>query len=223
MTIKTGLIFNIDCVLNRKSLALMVSILLFSNLGTVRAEATNSDPGKNGDHTPTAQIKSTVDRAIRILSDPGLQEDSQKDLRYRLAREVIMPRFDFNEIAKRSLGSHWRRLNTEERSRFVRVFTRFLEQTYVAKITSFNGERFLYAGERVDRDFAEVVSNVISSDGKRVTVGYKLRLVAHDWKIYDLVVENISMVNSYRAQFARIIAQSSYRELVARLEKKLAE
>jgi phospholipid transport system substrate-binding protein len=106
-----------------------------------------------------------------------LQGESQKNVRYRLAREAIVPRFDFDEMAKRSLGPHWLRLNFEERRIFVGVLTRFQERIYIANISAYQGVRFPYADERVSDDFAEVVRKVISPGRKGLTVRYMLRLI----------------------------------------------
>jgi len=125
-------------------------------------------------------------------------------------------------MAKRSLGSHWRRLTPEEQQKFVSVFSQFLEKIYITRIDAFNGEKFIYTGEQVDQDYARVDSKVQIPTGKEYSIRYKLHLVANDWKIYDVVVENISIVNNYRAQFSRIIDQSSYEQLVYRMEQKLA-
>ncbi len=203
-------------------LAVIVGLLLLIAIGYGEAAAMGQRRSNGYAQGPTSQIKGTVDRAIRILSDPNLKGDAKKGLRYQLARKVILPRFDFNEMAKRSLGSYWRRLTAEEQRKFVSVFSQFLEKVYLTRIDAFNGERFVYTGEQVDQGYARVDSKVQIATGKEYSVRYKLRLVANDWKIYDVVVENISIVNNYRAQFSRIIDQSSYEQLVYRMEQKLA-
>lgn len=207
---------------NAKFLMVVASLLLAYAMG---GEARAIREGHSNGHapSPTVQVRSTVDQTIRILTDPGLQGDAQRDQRHRLARKVILTRFDFNVMAKRSLGSHWRHLTPEERHRFVSLFTQFLEKIYLARIDEFNGEKFFYTSEYVDHGYAEVTSEVFTSNGKEFTIRYKLHLVGNDWKIYDVVVEDISVVNNYRSQFNRIIAESSYEELVSRMEQKLAE
>ncbi len=202
-------------------LAVIAWLLLLFAIGISEGAAMGQRQSNGYAQGPTAQIKGTVDRTIRILSDPNLQGDGKKNLRHQLAREAILPRFDFNEMAKRSLGSHWRRLTAEEQQKFVSVFSQFLEKIYITRIDAFNGEKFIYTGEQVDQDYARVDSKVQIATGKEYSIRYKLHLVANDWKIYDVVVENISIVNNYRAQFSRIIDQSSYEQLVYRMEQKL--
>jgi len=203
-------------------LAVIAWLLLLFAIGVREGAAMGQRQSDGYAQGPTAQIKGTVDRTIRILSDPNLKGDAKKSLRHQLAREAILPRFDFNEMAKRSLGSHWRRLTAEEQLKFVSVFSQFLEKIYITRIDAFNEEKFIYTGEQVDQDYARVDSKVRIPTGKEYSIRYKLHLVANDWKIYDVVVENISIVNNYRAQFSRIIDQSSYKQLVYRMEQKLA-
>ncbi len=202
-------------------LVVIALILLLFAIGVSEAAAMGQGQSNGYAQGPTAQVKGTVDRTIRILSDPNLKGDGKNNLRHQLAREAILPRFDFNEMAKRSLGSHWRRLTAEEQLKFVSVFSQFLEKIYITRIDAFNEEKFIYTGEQVDQDYARVDSKVQIATGKEYSIRYKLHLVANDWKIYDVVVENISIVNNYRAQFSRIIDQSSYKQLVYRMEQKL--
>ena len=203
-------------------LAVIAWLLLLFAIGVSEGAAMGQGRSHGYAQNPTAQIKETVDRMISVLSDPSLKGDGKKNLRHQLAREAILPRFDFNEMAKRSLGSHWRRLTPEEQQKFVSVFSQFLEKIYITRIDAFNREKFVYTGEHVDQDYARVDSKVRTPTGKEFSIRYKLRLVANDWKIYDVVVENISIVNNYRAQFSRVIGQSSYEQLVYKMEQKLA-
>ncbi len=108
-------------------LVVIALILLLFAIGVSEAAAMGQGQSNGYAQGPTAQIKETVDRTIRILSDPNLKGDGKKNLRHQLAREAILPRFDFNEMAKRSLGSHWRRLTAEKQQKFVSVFSQFLE------------------------------------------------------------------------------------------------
>ena len=205
-----------------KSLVVIVLLLLLYAVGGSKTRAIAQSDTNGFVQGPTAQIKSTVDQTIKILTDPGLQGESQKNERHQLAREAILPRFDFNEMAKRSLGHYWRGLSEEKRHAFVDVYTNFIARTYLARIDEFSGEKFFYTGEHIDHGYAEVTSKVLASNGKDFTIRYKLHLVRNNWKIYDVVVENISIVNNYRSQFSRVIERASYQELVSRLEQKLA-
>ena len=169
--------------------------------------------------SPTVEIKSTVDQVIQILANPQLQGEGRKQERRKRLREVIFVRFDFQEMAQRSLGAHWQRRTPEEQTEFVKIFSDLLEQTYVDKIESYNNEKFIYANERIDGPYAEVSSKMRTSKGEEFTINYKL----HRWRVYDLVIENISLINNYRSQFNRILTSSTYDGLVSRIKTKLSD
>ena len=173
--------------------------------------------------SPTIRIKSTVDQVIQILIDPQLQGEGKKRERRKRLREAIFVRFDFQEMAQRSLGAHWQRRTPEEQTEFVRVFSALLEQTYVNRIESYNDEKFIYMNERIDGPYAEVGSKMRTSKGEEFTINYKLHRLGEDWKVYDLVIENVSLMNNYRSQFNRILTSSTYDELVSKIKLKLSD
>ena len=170
----------------------------------------------------TAQIKETVDHVVEILKDPRLQAAGKKKDRRERLREVIAQRFDFEEMAKRSLGQHWQR-NAARKGEFVPVFTRFVEESYVGSIESYKNEKIVYARERIDRDFAQVNTKVITGKGDEIPIDYRLHSVGGEWKVYDVVIENVSLVNNYRSQFHRILATASFDDLIKRLQEKTPE
>ncbi len=174
--------------------------------------------------TPIVLIKSAVDQAINTLTDPYLQGEDKKEERRTLLRQILLSRFDFREMAKRSLGTHWRKRTREDKSEFVRLFTNFVEKVYLGRIESYNnGEKFIYSNERIEGPNAEVRSKILTSKGEEFQINYKLHWVGEEWKIYDVVVENISLINNYRSQFNRIITKTSYDELVSMMRQKLSK
>src|SRR6266566_6392800 len=124
-------------------------------------------------------------------------------------------------MAMRSLGANWRRLNPQQRKEFVSTFTALLEKTYANQIDLYNGQQVIYTGETVDGDYAQVNSRIIDKNGQTYSVVYKLHRVDGKWRIYDVVAENISLVNNYRAQFNRVIARSSFEELLKIIKQQV--
>lgn len=169
---------------------------------------------------PTDQIKSTVDKALVVLKDPGLKPASKTKERREQLKQILFARFDFSEMAKRALGANWRRRTPKEQDEFVRLFTDLLERAYADTIESYSDERILYVGERLDGGYADVNSKVFTSRGDEYSLNYRAHFVGGEWRVYDVVVENISMVNNYRSQFNRVITNASYEELVRRLRDK---
>ena len=169
---------------------------------------------------PTDQIKSTVDKALIVLKDPRFKPPAKQQERRDQLKQILFARFDFAEMAKRSLGADWRRRTPQEQEDFVRLFTDVLERAYADIIESYTNEKIVYVHERVDGSYADVYSKIVTAKGEEYTINYKAQLAGGDWKVYDVVAENVSLVNNYRSQFSRVISKSSYEELVRRLRDK---
>jgi phospholipid transport system substrate-binding protein len=169
---------------------------------------------------PTDQIKSTVDRAVMVLKDPRLKPAAKLKERRDQLRQILFARFDFTEMAKRALGSNWRRRTPQEQEEFIRLFSDVLERAYADIIESYTDEKIVYVYERVDGTYADVASKILTSRGEEYSINYKVHLISNEWKVYDVVAENISLVNNYRSQFNRVISNASYEELVRRLRDK---
>ena len=168
---------------------------------------------------PGEQVKATVDNVMQVLRDPAFQGAAKKTERREKLRQIILPRFDFTEMAKRALGSNWNRYPEQQRE-FVTAFTQLLEETYADQIEAANGDKVIYLNERTDKDYAEVATKVISPKGEETSMIYKLHAIDSDWKVYDIVVENVSVVNNYRAQFNRVLSNASMDELIKRMKEK---
>lgn len=169
---------------------------------------------------PTEQIKATVDKAVAVLKDPRLKPAAKVKERRDQLRQILFARFDFTEMAKRALGANWRRRTPQEQEEFVQLFTQILENAYADIIESYTDEQIIYVNERVDGGFADVGSKILTQKGQEYSIHYKAHMISNEWKIYDVVAENISLVNNYRSQFNRVIANSSYDELLRRLKDK---
>ena len=169
---------------------------------------------------PKMEIDSTVQAVIKILTNPALKHNESE--RRQLLRRASAARFDFRQMAKRSLGPYWHRQTAAQKDKFVRLFTELLEKAYLARIESYHGDKIIYTGKRVSRDYAEVDSKILTPAGREYSLDYLLERTGNDWKIYDVIVDDVSIVNSYRSQFDDVIDRYSYRELVRRMEEKLS-
>jgi len=172
---------------------------------------------------PTDIVKSTVDEVLRLLSDPGLKSPDKKKQRRQMIKRAIDRHFDYDEMSKRSLGASWRNLTPAQRSEFVGLFADLLEASYAEKIERFSDEKVNYTGEILDgADYAEVRTTIIRKND-RIPMDYRLYKAEGSWKVYDVVIEGVSLVSNYRSQFSRIIREGSYGELVRRLRTKVNE
>jgi len=169
---------------------------------------------------PTEQVRATLDQVLIITRSPKPQSQAQKeDLRAQLA-QIIYPRFDFTEMAKRALGPHWGRRSSEEQREFVKIFAELLGKSYAERIESSTNQNILYTREIADKDYAQVDTKIVSETYPEFSINYKLHSVDKEWKVYDIVIEDISLVNNYRSQFDRVIARSSFEELVRMMKEK---
>jgi phospholipid transport system substrate-binding protein len=169
---------------------------------------------------PTEQVRGTVDRVLTILQDPNLKTKNKLNERRELLRSVISARFDFAEMARRSLGAEWRRLAPAQQQQFVELFTDLLRDAYVADIESYKGQKVSYSREAQEEQFAVVQTILRSPEGNEYSIEYRLHLVDKEWKVYDVVIENVSIVNNYRSQFARVINKSSFEGLIRAMKEK---
>jgi phospholipid transport system substrate-binding protein len=200
-------------MIDRKNIiaALLATCLLTLSPAAVRAGV------------PTEQVRQTADQVLSVLQDSRLKSaDKQKERREQL-RQIIGSRFDFGEMAKRSLGSNWQKVNNDEQRQFVELFTELLEKSYADQIESYDGEKIVYGRENVSQDQADVDTKILTKKGEQISVNYKLRSAGNDWKVYDVVIENISLVNNFRSQFNRILANASFAELLKKLQSKSVE
>jgi phospholipid transport system substrate-binding protein len=170
---------------------------------------------------PTDQVRDTVDEVMAVLQEPNLKSADKKNERRERLNEIISARFDFPEMARRSLGAEWRRITPEQQQEFVELFADLLRNAYTGNIESYKGEKVSYARETRDENYAMVETILRSPEGAQYAIDYRLHLVAGDWKVYDVVIENISMVNNYRAQFIRVINRSSFDGLLRALRDRI--
>ena len=162
---------------------------------------------------PTDQARQYTDQVLKVLGDPALTEAERR----RAARNAVEEIFDLPETAKRALGRHWHARTPAEREEFTRLFTDFLENAYLSKLSLYSGERVSYVSESIDGDFAIVGAKILRKQGAEISVDARMLRRGDRWYIYDISVEGISLTNNYRSQFNAIIQKSSYEQLVQRL------
>ena len=135
-------------------------------------------------------------------------------------RRIATDLFDFDEVARRALSRHWAGRTRAEQTEFTSLFTDLLERSYVGKIESYSGEKIVYTGEVVDGNYATVRSRIITRRRTDTALDYRMHEVDGRWKVYDVLIDGVSFVSTYRSEFNRVIQSSSYEELIERLRKK---
>ena len=172
---------------------------------------------------PTEQIRSRVDRIVKVLEDPELQKESRTTERRLAIRRVADEIFDFTEISQRSLGRHWQARTAAERAEFIVLFGGLLSDVYISRIEAYSGERFVYVSEAVDVDYVTVRTRIVTKQGTEIPVDYRMFQRDDRWRVFDASIEGVSLVANYRAQFNSVVQRSSYRALVTRLKTRQEE
>ncbi len=170
---------------------------------------------------PLEKIRQTTDKILSILADPSLKNTSKAQERRRRIRQAVDERFDWAEMARRSLAIHWAKRTASDKKEFVRLFSDLTERTYMDKVEGYSGEKVQYEGDSIDGDYAIVRVKIVTKKNKDIPVQYRLRKEGEDWRVYDVSIEGVSLVNNYRTQFNSIILQSSYENLVKKLRDKV--
>ena len=165
-------------------------------------------------------IMGTIEKGLAVLKDPALK-GSEKTLerRQRLWQE-ISPVFNFDEMSKRALGLHWQKRSPEEKGQFTELFTNILKETYIGKTDTYSGEKIIYIGEKQEDIYASVQTKLITNTGVEVLAEYRLFKNKDNWRIYDVIIEGVSLVNNYRSQFYNILGKSSFESLLQTLKEK---
>ncbi len=177
--------------------------------------------------TVSDQLKGTLDSMIAVMQDPALQKPAQLEARRQKLQHLISERFDEHEIARRALGSNWKKLSEPEQKEFTDLFGKVLKQTYfkkidayLAKSANFTTDSIKYTNEKIKSPYAVVATLVKVNSDIKIPVHYRLKLHDKQWRVIDIVIEGVSIVKIYRAQFSEIIADSSFQKLMEQLKMK---
>jgi phospholipid transport system substrate-binding protein len=165
-------------------------------------------------------VEKTVQEALKILRDPKLKGD--RKLRVQKLREVADRTFDWEAMAKSSLGAPWRGLNDTQKRDFVEVFKELLAQRYMDDLDRFQGSEELTVGEADQQgELAVVKTTLFTVSRQQIPIDYTMRIAAGQWRAQDISIEGISLVNHYRKTFARFLTNKSFDQLLAQLKQKL--
>ncbi len=172
----------------------------------------------------TAEIKLTIDSIVDVLKDKNLSLPSNKEDRRGKIRTLINGRFDFKEMSKRILARHWKKRTPAEKKEFVSIFSGLLEASYIRKVEAYTDEEVIY-GKEVIRGGGKygAVSTTIATKKVDIPIDYKVILKDSKWWIYDIVIEGVSFISTYRNQYNEVIVKQSFAELIQKMKDKLNE
>lgn len=171
---------------------------------------------------PEQVIREMVDAVFVILRDPALAKEPTR--RMQALRKVVDQAFDWQAMAQSSLGPAWRKLGDKQRAEFVEVFKELLARQYMDDIDRFQGtEQVSLTGSEKSGDLVIVKTVLSTSSREQVPMSYTLRAPAGPWRVEDLSIEGVSLVNHYRKTFARFLVNKTFEELLAQLKRKLSQ
>jgi phospholipid transport system substrate-binding protein len=173
---------------------------------------------------PQDRVRATINAVSAVLEDPALQGAGKDTERRQRVQQIIFDAFDFQEMAKESLGTYWGKLTPQQREEFAPLFGHLFERSYNRLVIRFLGERStVYGTESIQGERALVQTTLISKQEARLPVDYQLVRHGEHWAIFDVVIDGVSLASNYRAQFSKILRSSSYDALVQRIKTKLEE
>ncbi len=144
--------------------------------------------------TPTDAVKATVGKVLKIIAEPAGKPDLQAQERQAAIRMALAERFDFDEMARRSLATHWRDRSPQQRMEFVTCFKGLAEDFYVFTLESYRYEKILYLGEQIDQNAATVKTKILSAGSGESPIDYRLIRHGGTWRVYDVIVEGVSLI-----------------------------
>jgi phospholipid transport system substrate-binding protein len=176
-------------------------------------------------NSPLALIQSGTDRALQIIR--SAHTGTAPSLRERRAEilQIVDEYFDFGEMAKRSLGRPWKEQSPQKQQEFVDLFKQLLFNYYAGRVETYTDtdERVVYDEQKIEGEYALVKTRVLNYKNTNVQLDYRLRLLNGEWKVYDVVIEGVSLVDNYRGQFNSILASKSFDNLLGQLKEKVAD
>jgi phospholipid transport system substrate-binding protein len=170
---------------------------------------------------PLDTVKANVNNVIEILRDPKLKGEAGKKVKEQRIQAAAEKLFDFVELSKRTLGLNWNNFTPEQRKEFVHLFETILKDAYIEKITSYDNEPVNFTKEvPLSETTVEVSSVVILKGGQQVPINYRVIKKESEWRVYDVVIEGVSLINNYRTQFREILGNNPPEKLLETLRKK---
>ena len=173
--------------------------------------------------TPKETVETSVNKVLKTLGDPAFKA-KPKDVKITEIGNIIGEVFDFKELSRRTLGRDWKKMNGEQQKELVELFRTLLQGVYADLLLSYTDQKVVFDKEKMlKKGRAEVQSNLILSDGRKVPIFYRMTDKSGQWKVYDLIIEGVSLVKNYRTQFRKILAKGSPEKLLEILRKKVGK
>jgi len=171
--------------------------------------------------TPKETVETGVNNLLKTLGDPAFKAKGKDEQVAELGTQIEKV-FDFTELSKRTLGRDWKKMSAKQQTEFVKLFKELLQGVYANQLLSYSDQKVIFEKETMlKKGRAEVQSFLQTSDGKKIPLFYRLTNKSGSWKVYDVIIEGVSMVKNYRTQFRKILAKDSPDKLLEILRDKV--
>jgi phospholipid transport system substrate-binding protein len=167
-------------------------------------------------------LKKSIDAVINMMKDkqkantPETQAIQRKNI-FNIGLEL----FNFDEMARRTLGKEWKSLSNDQQKQFTHLFARFLANIYYQRLEEYTNETVKYLGERQYKN-KSLVKTIIVTQKNEIPMDYKL-IESDQWRVYDISIEGVSLVRNYRTQFNKILIKQGIEDLMRMMQKKLGQ
>ena len=167
----------------------------------------------------TDQFKGDLERVLRVIEETG-KNGADAVQRRQAIRTAAEPAFDWREMSSRSMGVHWQARSEAERAEFVELFRDLVQRSYITHVERYSGEPVRFTGEKVDGNLGLVNTRIVARQGQEIPIDYRLLNREGRWRVYEVLVEGVSLISNFRTQFDKVIRTAGYGELVKRLREK---
>lgn len=167
--------------------------------------------------SPLAAVQADVNQILAVVTNNNLSTEAKKET----LRGFYSKMFDTEELSRQTLGANWRKLDPTQQQQFIHLYGRLLERTYMDKILSYKNQKISYGRQIMFSDTRAEVQTKVNTDSGEVPIDYKMILANGAWKVYDVVVANVSLVLNYRSQFQEILASKTPDQMLAELKTKV--
>ncbi len=171
--------------------------------------------------TPLETIKGYINRVLPILQDPALKGESGRKIKKDKMQAIAEEMFDFTELSRRSLGPTWNKMTPDQQKEFVKLYETLLKETYADRIVSYTNEKVTFGKENPLSQNTVEVPTTVTSGASEVAINYRVINENGQWKVYDVVIEGVSLISNYRSQFREILANNTPAGLLDVLRKKV--
>jgi len=165
-------------------------------------------------------LKSSIDKVFTVLLDEEMTMDQKKSKVVEITNTV----FCYPLMAKLSVGkAHWSEFNAKQRAEFTNLFTELFQRFYVDKLDLFSNEEVVFQPATVVKEKKVQIPTILLSKGKRYSILYKMFNSKDGWKIYDIIIEGVSLIHTYRSQYNHILESGKVEDLLAKMREKNKE